>query len=189
MSHETTIMQKSDRVNVAEYACPHSPHANKIFQDAYNIYSGTMSDAGGYLRQAAVVLDGVVVGGIKDIPQELKHHRLEADDKAGLALVSGIIFSKAVQSRSPWIAGGALFANGILAGYRLFKTGTKLRHDPELVDAMNAVRYKGDAVTMYTSMQKAEQRLGPLGFGMAIGTMRWWSFWRRINANQVKTLR
>lgn len=120
-------------------------------------------------RQTVVALNGLVIGGIKDIPNEIVHHPLETTGKVVLSAGAGIGVTALLGLGSPYIAGGTLLAGGAFLGAAAANTWNKACRDQKLSQAMTSTWKSGDVSTLQNSMKIAEERLGREGFDYGVG--------------------
>lgn len=98
---------------------------SNIFSEIYKFGADTLQKPDARARQTVVALNGLVIGGIKDIPNEIVHHPLETTGKVVLAAGAGIGVTALLGLGSPYIAGGTLIAGGALLGAAVTNTWNK----------------------------------------------------------------
>ena len=147
---------------------PETDNSN-IFKEINDFCLQTMNKPDARARQAIVALNGLVIGGIKDIPNEIVHHPIETTGKVVLAAGAGIGVTALLGLGSPYIAGGTLIAGGALLGAAVTNTWNKACSDKQMSQAMNATWNGSDMTTLQNSMRVAEERLGRDGFDYGVG--------------------
>ncbi len=121
-------------------------------------------------RQAGAVIDGLVVGGIKEIPNQFVNHPKETAAKiaAGVGIGAGIAL---LPLELPAVAIGATVAGvGLGCGY-VWDVGQRLGSNRELHKALDNVWNLGDRSSQYSSMQAIESSLGKESFDFGVATM------------------
>src|SRR5262249_25508250 len=143
----------------------------------------------GRVRQALILTDGAVVGGIKDIPRELANHPWEVAGKLAVASATGAVLGAATAAESPLIAGAALVAGVATTGAALWNSYSRLSKNEKLEHALKAVYVSSDLHTMCSSGKEACDAIGPEAFdygiamvGMPVG-VRAPRIWSNLNAN------
>lgn len=145
-----------------------------LFADAYAGCATAVAHIEARSRQATVATYGAIVGGIRDIPNELVNHPWETAGKLAVAGITGAALGAAAAAESPIIANGAIFLGAAATGTALWGSYKKLERDKQLREAMSAVYKLGDLKTMTSSMQAAADIIGPEAFnyGLALLGMR-----------------
>ncbi|MBX9770645.1 MAG: hypothetical protein K2X29_04710, partial [Candidatus Obscuribacterales bacterium] len=115
-------------------------------------------------KQAEVVAHGLVVGGIKDIPNELLNHLWETAEKAGAIGIFSACLGAALNAKTKWIATTAKFLGWGLGSTALTGTAIDLASKPRLQAALSNIWQSDDKQTMAASKLVAEGECGPTGF-------------------------
>ncbi|MBX9769846.1 MAG: hypothetical protein K2X29_00660 [Candidatus Obscuribacterales bacterium] len=114
--------------------------------------------------QAEVIAHGLVVGGIKDIPNELLNHTGETLAKLGSISLISAGLGAALGAKSKWIATGAHCLGWVLGGSAVAATAVELAAKPRLQTALSDVWRNSDEKTMSNGKAIAEIECGPIGF-------------------------
>jgi len=144
---------------------------NSLFLDAYNFCADSVRHPEARGRQACVATYGAVIGGIKDIPNEIRNHPIETAQKAAVGIAAGLGTAALLTTNSPWIAGGTLVGGGLLLGVALKNSWDKACNNSQLSKALSATWKSGDLATTLSSMKIAEKQLGEEGFDYGLATI------------------
>lgn len=117
-------------------------------------------------RQAEVIAHGLIVGAIKDLPNELLDHTQETATKFGLLTAIAACLSAAASSKLTWLTGTAKWLGRGLGGAALAHTAFDLSSKTMLQRALSAVWH--DEAAMPNSKHVAERECGPTGFNWAL---------------------
>lgn len=119
-------------------------------------------------RQAEVIAHGLIVGGIKDLPNELLNHGWETAAKGGtISLVSACLGS-AISAKTKWIATTARLIGLGLGSTAILETAFDLASKPKLQSALRNVWTYGNERTIAASKNVAEVEAGPIGFNWGL---------------------
>lgn len=119
-------------------------------------------------RQVAAAIDGIVVGGIKAIPDRIVNHPQETLTTAAGGLVLGGVIGAAAAVESPLVAAGiAIGATAMTCKY-VFDLGTRLSNDKQLTIAFDNIWHSGGSAKLYKSLPVVEDRLGRETFDLAL---------------------
>lgn len=140
----------------------------KMFEDAYNFYNDTIIDPAARMRQVEVAVDGFVVGGIKEIPNQLIKHPVETAEKALVAGATAAAFGAVMATGSPALMGGALLAGGILTGTSLANSFNRITNDGKLTSALNSAWNNSTEAELNRCKSVAEKKLGIEAFDIAL---------------------
>ncbi len=132
-----------------------------LIMDAYNFCADTIRHPDARARQAFVAEYGVIVGGIRDLPNEFINHPWETIGKVAVATGTGLAMGAALASESPVIASTAVAAGVITTAAALWNTCVRLANNQAFKSGMDAVYKSGDEHTIVKSMQIASDVLGP----------------------------
>lgn len=128
----------------------------------------TLAHPDGRLRQAAAIVEGCVVGGLKQIPERLEKHADETCKQALLAAGTGAFFGMAASVEAPIVAGVlALGGAGMTFAY-IDKMGSRLGRDARLQSALDRVFRNTDAHSFCSALPTAERVLGKESFDVAL---------------------
>ncbi len=150
---------------------PHQEAHNSLFLDAYNFGADTIKHPDARARQACVAAYGAVIGGITDIPNEIRNHPVETAQKAAIGVAAGLGTAALLTTNSPWIAGGTLVGGGLLLGVALKNSWDKACNNVQLSKALSATWKNGDLGTTLDSMKIAEKQLGEEGFDYGLSAI------------------
>lgn len=115
-------------------------------------------------RQAEVISHGLVVGGIKDTPNELLNHGWQTAGKAAMASAIGAGISIAIDSKIKWLAFGAKSIGLALGGTAIASTAIELSSKRSLQSALSNVWNSSDPRFVQAGKSIAEIECGPEGF-------------------------
>ncbi len=119
-------------------------------------------------KQAEVIAHGLVVGGIKDIPNELLNHPWETAGKASAIGMVSACLGAALSAKTKWIATTAKFLGWGLGSTALATTAIDLASKPKLQAALSNIWQSDDKQTMVASKVVAEGECGPTGFDFGL---------------------
>lgn len=119
-------------------------------------------------RQVQVVAHGLIVGGIKDLPNELLDHTQETAIKFGLLTTIAAFLSAAASSKVTLVTSAAKWLGHGLAGAAVIHTAFDLSSKPMLQRSLSAVWHDDDPAAMTNSKRIAERECGPTGFAWAL---------------------
>ncbi|MBX9877264.1 MAG: hypothetical protein K2Y22_02290 [Candidatus Obscuribacterales bacterium] len=150
------------------------------------------------IRQADVLTHGLIVGGIKEIPNQILNHAGETATKMGVAGAIGAAFSLLIDSKTKFLSTGAKWLGLGMGVGAIAATAVDLHSKPKLKSALEAAWNKPEAVA--AGKQIAEAECGPDGFnwGLSVpativggigakGAMKYWSY-RQALSNGAETL-
>jgi len=122
------------------------------------------------LRQAGVVADGTVVGGLKATADRIANHPEDTARQAAIAttLMLGVGL---LPVEVPAVAAGMAIAGTLLTCKYVFDLGQQLGADRQFQSALNNVWNKHDASTWHSSCAASEETLGKPTFDFALATM------------------
>lgn len=141
--------------------------ANAVYE-AWDFACQSLNNLNGRSRQAEVIAHGLVVGGIKDLPNELINHSLETAAKAGTIGLLSACIGAAISAKTKWIANTAKVLGFGLGSTAVAETTFDLASKPKLQRALSAVWQSGDAKTIAASKTVAEMEVGPIGFNWGL---------------------
>lgn len=140
----------------------------KVFEDAYNFCNKTINNPAARMRQVEVAVDGFVVGGIKEIPNQLINHPVETAEKALIAGATAAAFGAVMATGSPALMGGALLAGGVLAGASLANSFNRMTNDGKLSTALNTAWNTYADEDLIRCKSVAENKLGIEAFDLGL---------------------
>ncbi|MBS1953357.1 MAG: hypothetical protein JST89_04170 [Cyanobacteria bacterium SZAS-4] len=140
----------------------------KVFEDAYNFYNDTINDPAARMRQVEVAVDGFVVGGLKEIPNQLVNHPVETAEKALVAGATAAAFGAVMATGSPALMGSALLAGGILTGAGLANSYSRMTNDGKLASALSHAWTNSAEDDLSRCKSVAENKLGIEAFDFAL---------------------
>ncbi len=128
----------------------------------------TWSNPEARARQCAAVADGVIVGGIKAIPDRIINHPKETIETAVSGLVIGGALGAAAAAESPIIAIGVAAGATALTCKYVFDLGTRLSSDRQLTGSLDNIWKSKDFATCAKSLPAIERVLGKETFDLAL---------------------
>ncbi|HEY9730787.1 MAG TPA: hypothetical protein V6C89_02675 [Drouetiella sp.] len=122
-------------------------------------------------RQAAAVLDGCIVGGIKAIPDRIVNHPVETCNQVLMGAGTGALFGMAATIEAPVVAGALAIGGGAMTLSYAWDLGQRLGHDRDLQTSLDGLWRNGDARTYESSISTIENKLGGESFNVAIASL------------------
>jgi hypothetical protein len=122
------------------------------------------------LMQAAAVTEGAVVGGIKQIPNQIMNHPVETSGKVVLALAAGAAFTAAAAIESPVVAAGLAVGGVGALGLYAWNEGQKLGNDKNLQVALDHIWSTKSIRRAANYLPDMELSLGPEAFDFGLST-------------------
>ncbi len=128
----------------------------------------TWSNPEARARQCAAVADGVIVGGLKAIPDRIINHPKETIETAASGLVIGGALGAAAALESPVIAIGVAAGATALTCKYVYDLGTRLSGEHRLTGSLDNIWKSNDLATCAKSLPAIEQVLGKETFDLAL---------------------
>lgn len=157
--------RSADQVSVtaAEAKAP-----SNALGEVIDFCSQTVQHPEARLRQTGTVLQGIVVGGIKDIPNELVNHPLETCGKVVVAGTLGAAAGAAIALEIPLVTGITIGAGVTMLGVGVIDSFKRMSSDKQLQGALSSVWKDSDFYTQMQAKDTAEKVLGPEAFNWGV---------------------
>lgn len=128
----------------------------------------TMQHPEARLRQTGTVLQGIVVGGLKDIPNEFMNHPLETCGKVVVAGTLGTAAGAAIALEIPLVTGITIGTGVTMLGVGIIDSCKRMSSDKQLQSALSSVWKDSDFYTQMQANDTAEKVLGPEAFNWSV---------------------
>ena len=158
-------VRSADKVSVTAVEAKAPGNA---LDEVLDFCSQTVQHPEARIRQTGTVLQGIVVGGIKDIPNELMNHPLETGVKVAVAGTLGVGAGAALALEIPIITGITIGAGVTMLGFGIADSFKRMADDKQLQGALHNVWKSEDFYTQMQANDTAEKVLGPEAFNWGV---------------------
>jgi hypothetical protein len=136
-----------------------------------NLFLDTVKNPIGRIRQTEIVLDGLIVGGLKEIPNQVTDHPVETAQKAfaGAALGSLLALARTIENPLVSVALGA--ASLGLSGAYVWNLGQRLSSNELLENSLDSVWNSGDEKTVSKAKEAVRDVLGIEAFDLGVAAL------------------
>ncbi|MBX9771788.1 MAG: hypothetical protein K2X29_10475, partial [Candidatus Obscuribacterales bacterium] len=164
MSDSQDVLRAGD----ASATAVESKSPSNALEEVLDFCSQTIEHPEARIRQTGTVLQGIFVGGIKDIPNELQNHPLETCGKVIAAGALGALAGGAIALEIPILTGITIGAGVTMLGFGIDDSYKRMSSDKQLQSALRSVWNDTDYFTQMKANDTAEKVLGPEAFNWGV---------------------
>jgi len=139
--------------------------------DVFDFFKESVLHPGARMRQAEVLADGLAIGGLKEVPNQILNHTGETAWKALGSTVAGVGFGVALGSANKFLKAGAGAVSSLMLGAGILHELNGIVSDRKLAGALDSVWKNGDAETLRKAKQVGEAELGGKSFEIGLGVI------------------
>ncbi|RTL43657.1 MAG: hypothetical protein EKK48_07885 [Candidatus Melainabacteria bacterium] len=144
---------------------------SNLFQASSKFIEDTFQNPNARARQAAALVEGCVVGGIKSIPDRIVNHPAETCNQILIGAGTGALFGMAAMLNAPIVTGALAVGGTAMTLAYTWDLGQRLGQDRGLQSSLDELWRNGDSKTYNSALPIIENRLGKEAFDCSIALL------------------